>query len=166
MRYSEAKKQLKEIRLVSKKLATPKISICDEVGSDYVKISTTEKYVIDSDYMLFKSLSDEKREKLGKIMFELAATPIEEREDEQLYYVLFMNNDFKFDTSYNLFLNYNLNTNKLGKNTKANVDVHQTKFTMGEIETHISKLHMIMPDTNFSDIERGYKVIPVEEIDA
>lgn len=100
------------------------------------------------------------------IVNKLQNTPENERVSKPLYYVLFMNDTFDFDEDSYLFLNLDTSDNSLVKYARTKNECMQAQFTMDEIETHISRLHLIMPlATGYSDNERGYKIISTSEME-
>lgn len=53
----------------------------------YACVSKTERYMLDTDYMLFSQLKEDIREDLFKIIYKFAKTPPKEIQDEKRYIV-------------------------------------------------------------------------------
>lgn len=96
-------------------------------------------------------LPKELQEKLFDLLFEYARTPIDDREEQQKYFLIFA--ALTDDECFN-YLNHNLKKDSLTLSDRNQSDMYQTQFTQKEID-HLKEKFKV----TFSD----FKQIPVED---
>ena len=87
MRYSEFKREVE-------KLGFTHSNRCDEIvvkvhGRTVMGVSTNQEYIVDSEWDEFQSLHKKTQGELFDLAYQLAKTPLAEREEEKLYRVKF-----------------------------------------------------------------------------
>ena len=58
-------------------------------GKTVMDISTGRKYIVDNEWNKYKQLNETTQEQLFDLAYQLAKTPLAEREEEKLYNVIF-----------------------------------------------------------------------------
>lgn len=96
-------------------------------------------------------LPKELQEKLYDLIDEYARTPIEDREEQQKFYLKFITES----NNSRHYLNYRESFNSIELNNKTDLDGYKTQFTQKEIDELKKKLGV-----TFSDFEQ----IPIEEV--
>lgn len=111
-------------------------------------IGKLQIFCVNTEYPSFNNLPEELKEKLYNLIDEYTRTPIEDREEEQKYYlkhkwftgdIVYLN--FRFSESYSL-------------NDNNNTEYSKTQFTQAEIDEIKERFN-----TNLEDFEQ----IPVED---
>lgn len=116
-------------------------------------ISNGVEKMMDVNLYSYERLDEDTKTKVFDLVTELARTPIEDRKDEDKYFLrhkYLCNGDLSIN-----YLNYNLIRDKYGLSSSKSTPVFQTKFTLKEIQDMSVKLR-----SNFSDFE----MIKVEEL--
>lgn len=151
----KTKEFIKRVKECGFKIRTNDIDIivCDEIGP----IATVNK---EKQYGL--SIYAERRNQIPQELFDLctqyARTPIDEREEEEKFYLQKMKSfyDEKYDEEY-AYLNVSINDDYFTLNNLIQNNFHKTQFTQKEIDKIKEEQH-----TDLSE----FKQIPVEEVEA
>lgn len=127
MKYSEFEK---DIEAMGYSIVNGKGDIyVEKRGHSYlISVGLRSTYTINSDYKLFRNLEDLEKERLFNLAWQLASTPLKDREDEKKYRlrIPFMN-----DVGY---LNIGEENGNYYLTTKLESDYFRTTFTESEIE--------------------------------
>ncbi len=114
-------------------------------------VSKNTKFLAGTVYNSFRYLPKELQEKLYNLIDEYARTPIEDREEQQKFYLKFIIESSKSCH----YLNYRESFNSIELNNKTDLDGYKTQFTQKEIDELKKKLGV-----TFSDLEQ----IPVDDV--
>lgn len=117
-----------------------------------MRVEVDKTFVADCFYLSNRSLEEEIREKLFDLLVEYAKTPIEDREEEQKFWI-----QHRFMVSKNL-LPVNLVWNKLKDvyrsiNLKVDNHIYQAQFTFKEYEEIKKKLNTDLADFELVEVE-------------
>ena len=87
MKYSEFKREVEKLGFTYSKR-------CEQVavkvdGQTVMDISTGRKYIVDNEWNKYQQLNETTQEQLFDLAYQLAKTPLAEREEEKLYNVIF-----------------------------------------------------------------------------
>ena len=87
MKYSEFEREVEKLGFTHSKR-------CEQVavkvdGQTVMGISTGRKYIVDSEWNKYQQLNETTQGKLFDLAYQLAKTPLAEREEEKLYNVIF-----------------------------------------------------------------------------
>lgn len=115
-------------------------------------VSNTVEKVMDVNLFGYRNLDEDMKTKVFELASELARTPIEDRKDEDKYFL--KHKYLSGDSLEANYLNYNSNVDEYSLNDDDEFPEYQTKFTLKEIQDMSMKLK-----SNFSD----FKIIKVEE---
>lgn len=115
------------------------------------RVNKRKMFFADTLFLAFDDLSKELKEKLYNLMDEYARTPIDDREEQQKYFLIFAASTD--DECFN-YLNHNLKKDSLTLSDCNQSDMYQTQFTQKEID-HLKEKFKV----TFSDFEQ----IPIEE---
>ena len=85
MKYSEFKREVEKLGFTYSKR-------CEQVavkvdGQTVMDISTGRKYIVDNEWNKYQQLNETTQEQLFDLAYQLAKTPLAEREEEKKYYV-------------------------------------------------------------------------------
>lgn len=109
-----------------------------------------ELFSINTSYAAFDNLSEELQEKLYSLIDEYASTPIDEREEQERFFLKFK---IKTDDDCN-FLNYDKNDDEPTLDNSLETSNFQTRFTQKEIDKIKEKFGLTLSD---------FEQIPVDE---
>lgn len=127
MKYSEFTKGAKELGL-KVEIGEYMYILVSATGDQLMSVSQNYKYELEVDTDCFDTLSKDRQSKIWSLAIELSSTPLEQRLDDDLYYIHFLpENDESYLVRDNddgeLFIGY--------KDNVANS--YQTKFTKVDI---------------------------------
>ena len=109
-----------------------------------------ELFSINTSYAAFDNLSEELQEKLYNLIDEYARTPIDEREEQERFFL-----KFKIETDDDCnFLNYDKNDDEPTLDNRLETSSFQTRFTQKEIDKIKEKFGLTLSD---------FEQIPVDE---
>ncbi len=109
-----------------------------------------ELFSINTSYAAFDNLSEELKEKLYNLIDEYARTPLDEREEQERFFL-----KFKIETDDNCnFLNYDKNDDEPTLDNSLETNASQTRFTQKEINDIRRKFGLTLSD---------FEQIPVDE---
>lgn len=109
-----------------------------------------ELFSINTSYAAFDNLSEELKEKLYSLIDEYARTPLDEREEQERFFL-----KFKIETDDNCnFLNYDKNDDEPTLDNSLETNASQTRFTQKEINDIRRKFGLTLSD---------FEQIPVDE---
>lgn len=109
-----------------------------------------ELFSINTSYAAFDNLSEELQEKLYSLIDEYASTPIDEREEQERFFL-----KFKIETDDDCnFLNYDKNDDEPTLDNSLETSNFQTRFTQKEIDKIKEKFGLTLSD---------FEQIPVDE---
>ncbi|MDY6079149.1 MAG: hypothetical protein SPI61_00190 [Ezakiella sp.] len=116
-------------------------------------IGKLQIFCVNTEYPSFNNLPEELKEKLYNLIDEYTRTPIEDREEEQKYY---LEHKWLDDNLYNVWncLNLRVETNGYSIGSPLNSEEFKTQFTQAEIDEIKEKLN-----TNLEDFEQ----VPIED---
>ena len=86
MKYSEFKLEVEKLGLFWDKRQHG-TEIVDKYGEESAYVSNEDEMQADTDYGNFTTLPREQREKLFDLLYEIAKTPLADREEEKRYYL-------------------------------------------------------------------------------
>ena len=89
MKYSEFKREVEKLGFTHNRR-------CEEIvvkvgGKTAMGVSTSRKYIVDSEWEKYQELNETTQEQLFDLAYQLAKTPLAEREEEKKYRVKFPN---------------------------------------------------------------------------
>lgn len=109
-----------------------------------------ELFSINTSYAAFDNLSEELKEKLYSLIDEYARTPLDEREEQERFFL-----KFKIETDDDCnFLNYDKNDDEPTLDNRLETSSFQTRFTQKEINDIRRKFGLTLSD---------FEQIPVDE---
>lgn len=109
-----------------------------------------ELFSINTSYAAFDNLSEELKEKLYNLIDKYARTPLDEREEQERFFL-----KFKIKTADNCnFLNYDKNDDEPTLDNRLETSNFQTRFTQKEINDIRRKFGLTLSD---------FEQIPVDE---
>ena len=113
-------------------------------------VDKNELFSINTSYAAFDNLSEELKEKLYSLIDEYARTPLDEREEQERFFL-----KFKIETDDNCnFLNYDKNDDEPTLDNSLETNASQTRFTQKEINDIRRKFGLTLSD---------FEQIPVDE---
>ena len=89
MKYSEFKREVEKLGFTYSKRCEQAAVKVD--GQTVMNISTGRKYIVDSEWNKYQQLNETTQGQLFDLAYQLAKTPLAEREEEKLYRVKFPN---------------------------------------------------------------------------
>ena len=87
MKYSEFKREVEKLGFTYSKRCEQVVVKVD--GQTAMEISTGRKYIVDNEWNKYQQLNETTQEQLFDLAYQLAKTPLAEREEEKLYNVIF-----------------------------------------------------------------------------
>ena len=87
MKYSEFKREVEKLGFTYSKRCEQAAVKVD--GQTVMNISTGRKYIVDSEWNKYQQLNETTQGQLFDLAYQLAKTPLAEREEEKLYNVIF-----------------------------------------------------------------------------
>ena len=89
MKYSEFEREVEKLGFTHNRR-------CEEIvvkvdGKTVMGVSTSRKYIVDNEWEKYQELNETTQEQLFGLAYQLAKTPLVEREEEKLYRVKFPN---------------------------------------------------------------------------
>lgn len=149
----EVVEELEKMNLKTKICGDSLLVIC--CNGDYVaRVNLKRRFEADFDFWGFKNgLTEYEREKVYFLITRLAATALEDRGEEQKYY---LEHKWLDDNFYNVWncLNLQVETNGYSIGSPFNSEEFKTQFTQAEIDEIKEKLN-----TNLEDFEQ----VPIED---
>ena len=137
MKYTEFEKKVKEIPEVAEVTVSGYgVTVEDRPGRRLLDVSSNYMHTIYTAYESWRYLSESTQAKLYKLAYELASTPLEEREEPKKYYYRL---PYMGDLGY---LNYDKVDRCISYSNDAQGYVFQTQFTREEY-AEIAKDHGI-----------------------
>lgn len=131
MKYTEFEAKVKEANELFKvDYLDNSVCVRDYSGAGLLRILTKETYAIDTLFSRWKRTDETARAKLYQLATELAATPLEEREEPKKYYYRLPY--VKASMSY---VNHNPIFQAFFYSTKESFNEYQTQFTREEFAT-------------------------------
>lgn len=130
MKYKEFKEKVKELGYGIDNGYDRFVYVVNYDKETLISINKNERYSINSDYSSFGNLNDEYKRVLLRLSYELASTPLDEREDEKKYYL-------KLDSTIipNLsYLNFSEYDGEFEISSKNEYEGYKTAFTESEIK--------------------------------
>ncbi len=112
-------------------------------------VSKSTTYLVIAGYAMYEKLEERLRRDLLSVMYELASTPIDEREDEKKFY---LKHRFLEIDGCN-YLNYDYGFQDLNLNDKIQFDEIQTQFTQKKIEEIKEKYNTDLKDFEIIEVE-------------
>ena len=139
MKYTEFEKKVKEIPEVAEVTVSGYgVTVEDRPGRRLLDVSSNYMHTIYTAYESWRYLSESTQAKLYKLAYELASTPLKEREEQKKYYYYRLPHSVRGGN----YLNYHKESNCLFYSTKFRGIACQTQFTREEYEA-IAKEHGI-----------------------
>lgn len=139
MKYTEFEKKVKEILEVAEvAIGGYGVTVEDGSGRRLLDVSVNYMHTIFTAYESWRYLSESTQAKLYKLAYELASTPLKEREEQKKYYYYRLPHSVRGGN----YLNYHKESNCLFYSTKFRGIACQTPFTREEYEA-IAKEHGI-----------------------
>ena len=89
MKYSEFKREVEKLGFTHSKRCEQVVVKVD--GQTVMDISTGRKYIVDNEWNKYQQLNETTQGKLFDLAYQLAKTPLAEREEEKKYHVKFPN---------------------------------------------------------------------------
>ena len=87
MRYSEFKAEVEKLGFVVEDDGTPIYVDKSKDGETLVSIGKYKQFLLDSEWSGFNNLTEDQKLKLYDLAYQLAKTPLAEREEEKRYYL-------------------------------------------------------------------------------
>ena len=87
MRYSEFKREVEKLGFVVEDDGTPIYVDKSKDGETLVSIGKYKQFLLDSEWSGFNNLTEDQKLKLYDLAYQLAKTPLAEREEEKRYYL-------------------------------------------------------------------------------
>ena len=132
MKYSEFEREVEKLGFTHSKR-------CEQVavkvdGQTVMGISTGRKYIVDNEWNKYQQLNETTQGKLFDLAYQLAKTPLEEREEEKLYNVIFPT--IQRDGNFIYMAKNNSNGDPLGVDWSDSIYMKRnpTKFAFTEQE--------------------------------
>lgn len=145
------KEFIKEVRSLGLEIAESLYEISIYDGNDELAYIRKDKRFYVCTYFEFSEyLSEELQEKLYKLIDKYARTPLEEREEQERFFLKFK---IKTDDDCN-FLNYDKNDDEPTLDNRLETSNFQTRFTQKEINDIRRKFGLTLSD---------FEQIPVDE---
>ena len=121
-------------------------------GNDEIAyIYRNKKFHVGTYSEFSECLSEELQEKLYSLIDEYARTPLDEREEQERFYLQFTT---MINNGAAIFLNYNTTNDSLGLSTRDQTLRYQAEFTQKEIDDIKEKFGVTLSD---------FRQIPVDE---
>ena len=131
MKYSEFKREVEKLGFVVIDSGAPIYVDKDKAGETLMSIDVHRRFRLDPDWRGFNKLTEDQQLKVYDLAYQLAKTPLAEREEEKRYYLqLTANLSFYMDETY---LNYNPIKAKYFVSNKFEKDSSTAIFTESEI---------------------------------
>ena len=121
------------------------IIVTNSDGNSIVCVSKSIKHGLDTNYHERSSIKESDADKLAQLAYELAATPLEEREEPKKYYYR-----LAYVTRGCMYLNFRIYDDLLLYSTSVQTPRHQTQFTREEY-AEIAKEHGIPEGVHISE---------------
>ena len=130
MKYSEFKREVE-------KLGFTHSTRCAEIvvkvhGRTVMGVSTNREYIVDSEWDEFQSLHKKTQGELFDLAYQLAKTPLTEREEEKKYY-LKLELPIPLEASSMRWLNQKVGASKYHFGSQENIRDYKTIFTESEV---------------------------------
>lgn len=149
----KTKEFIKEVRSLGLEIAESLYEISIYDGNDELAYIRKDKRFYVCTYFEFSEyLSEELQEKLYKLIDKYARTPLEEREEQERFFLKFK---IKTDDDCN-FLNYDKNDDEPTLDNRLETSNFQTRFTQKEINDIRRKFGLTLSD---------FEQIPIEEVE-
>jgi hypothetical protein len=149
----KTKEFIKEVRSLGLEIAESLYEISIYDGNDELAYIRKDKRFYVCTYFEFSEyLSEELQEKLYNLIDKYARTPLEEREEQERFFL-----KFKIETDDDCnFLNYDKNDDEPTLDNSLETSNFQTRFTQKEIDEIKEKFGLTLSD---------FEQIPIEEVE-
>ena len=130
MKYSEFKREVEKLGFTHSKR-------CEQVavkvdGQTVMGISTGRKYIVDNEWNKYQQLNETTQGELFDLAYQLAKTPLAEREEEKKYY-LKLELPIPLEDSPMRWLNQKVGASKYHFGSQENIRDYKTIFTESEV---------------------------------
>jgi len=130
MKYSEFEREVEKLGLTcTKGNGEVKVRL---FGKTVTGVSEIRELIFDNEWSEFQSLSKQTQEQLFELAYQLAKTPLAEREEEKLYY-LKLELPIPLEDSSMHWLNQKVGASKYHFGSQENIRDYKTIFTESEI---------------------------------
>ena len=130
MKYSEFEKEIEKLSFTHN---TRFVEIVVKVhGRTVMGVSTNREYIVDNEWDEFQSLHKKTQGELFDLSYQLAKTPLSEREEEKKYY-LKLELPIPLEDSSMQWLNQKVGASKYHFGSQENIREYKTIFTESEI---------------------------------
>ena len=141
MKYSEFEREVE-------KLGFTHSTRCAEIvvkvhGRTVMGVSTNLEYIVDSEWDEFQSLHKKTQGELFDLAYQLAKTPLSEREEEKKYY-LKLELPIPLEDSPMRWLNQKVGASKYHFGSQENIRDYKTIFTESEVAQMDLKRHKLI----------------------
>ena len=128
MKYSEFEREVERLGFTCSKR-------CEQVavkvdGQTVMGVSTSRKYIVDNEWKKYQELNETTQEQLFDLAYQLAKTPLAEREEEKRYYLVL---NLPLVNNVQRYLNKIKDQNEYYLASKMENSGYQTIFTESEI---------------------------------
>ena len=130
MKYSEFEREVEKLGFTH---STRCVEIVVKVhGRTVMGVSTNREYIVDSEWDEFQSLHKQTQGELFDLAYQLAKTPLVEREEEKKYY-LKLELPIPLEGSSMRWLNQKVGASKYHFGSQENIRDYKTIFTESEV---------------------------------
>ena len=130
MKYSEFKTEVEKMGFVVEDEGVPIYVDKSKDGETLVSIGKHKRFWLDPGWSGFNNLTEDQQLKLYDLAYQLAKTPLAEREEEKRYYIIL---NLPLVNNVQLYLNKIKNQNEYYLGSKIENRGYQTIFTESEI---------------------------------
>ena len=130
MKYSEFKREVEKLGFTHSKRCEQVVVKVD--GQTVMDISTGRKYIVDNEWNKYQQLNETTQGKLFDLAYQLAKTPLAEREEEKKYY-LKLELPIPLEDSPMRWLNQKVGASKYHFGSQENIRDYKTIFTESEV---------------------------------
>ena len=130
MKYSEFKREVEKLGFTHSKRCEQVVVKVD--GQTVMDISTGRKYIVDNEWNKYQQLNETTQGELFDLAYQLAKTPLAEREEEKKYY-LKLELPIPLEDSPMRWLNQKVGASKYHFGSQENIRDYKTIFTESEV---------------------------------
>ena len=130
MKYSEFKREVEKLGFTHNRQYEEIVVKVD--GKTVMGVSTSRKYIADNEWEKYQELNETTQEQLFDLSYQLAKTPLSEREEEKKYY-LKLELPIPLEDSSMQWLNQKVGASKYHFGSQENIREYKTIFTESEI---------------------------------
>lgn len=138
----EFKRKARSLGFIVLNESTEALYICDLNDKIVASVCRHERYKFSTYYFAFDNISEFNQKNLTNLLVEYASTPIDEREEQERFFLKFK---IKTDDDCN-FLNYDKNDDEPKLDNRLETSSFQTLFTDKELERLKEKFGVTLSD--------------------